>query len=319
MILDEAEIQKLQNYILAKTGIRYFGRIKSTPKNLMVSCPYHKEGQERKPSCGIKLQNDEKGTLGTVHCFTCGVTTNVAEMVKDLLGTLYNEDEVEAKFGLKTMMYNASLVETAKPLFSIPKKVNVSENILRAFRKYHPYLKQRGIGEETAQIYDIGYDEYNQHITFPIRDIRRNCIGIGRRSILKKQYLYPPEMIKPLYGAYELVYPLNYLYVVEGPFNLWSLKEWGKRGVALLGTGTNYQYERLVEIECTGYVLALDPDDAGRHGINKLGKYLEENKKTKIYVLDLPNGRDVNDLSHEEFRYTEVISFREWQQKYKYF
>ena len=319
MQIDEDLIRQVQSYIFGKTGIRYFGRVKMTPKNLMVSCPYHKGGQEHKPSCGIKLQNDEKGSVGLVHCFSCGITTDMSSMMKDLLGPIYNEDEVEAKFGFKTLALNASLVVPDKPLFSIPNIVNVSEGVLRGFRKYHPYLAQRGISENTARIYDIGFDDYNGHITFPIRDINKNCIGIGRRSIYQKQYLYPPEMIKPLYGLYELSYPINYLYIVEGPFNLWSLYEWGKRAVALLGTGTKYQYQQLLKVDCQGYVLCLDPDNAGRNGTYKLANFLIDNDKKKIFVGDLPDGRDVNDLSYEEFRHIEVLAFREWQQKYKIF
>ena len=160
MQIDEDLIRQVQSYIFGKTGIRYFGRVKMTPKNLMVSCPYHKGGQEHKPSCGIKLQNDEKGSVGLVHCFSCGITTDMSSMMKDLLGPIYNEDEVEAKFGFKTLALNASLVVPDKPLFSIPNIVNVSEGVLRGFRKYHPYLAQRGISENTARIYDIGFDDY---------------------------------------------------------------------------------------------------------------------------------------------------------------
>jgi len=69
--IDENLIRDMQSYLLLKTGIRYFGRIKPTPNDIMVSCPFHKGGQERKPSCGIKRYADEKGSAGTVHCFSC--------------------------------------------------------------------------------------------------------------------------------------------------------------------------------------------------------------------------------------------------------
>lgn len=50
---------------LAINDIFLFNKIKELPEDIMVSCPFHKEGQEKKPSCGIRKED------GWVHCFTC--------------------------------------------------------------------------------------------------------------------------------------------------------------------------------------------------------------------------------------------------------
>lgn len=50
---------------LAINGIYLFNQIKELPEDLMVSCPFHKDGQERKASCGIRKED------GWVHCFSC--------------------------------------------------------------------------------------------------------------------------------------------------------------------------------------------------------------------------------------------------------
>ena len=71
MNIDEDLIRDIRTYVIAKTGINYFSRIKATPKDIMVSCPFHKGGLEKRPSCGIKRYADEKGSAGTVHCFSC--------------------------------------------------------------------------------------------------------------------------------------------------------------------------------------------------------------------------------------------------------
>ena len=39
---------------LTLQGIYLFNQIKDLPEDLMVSCPFHKDGQERKPSCRNK-------------------------------------------------------------------------------------------------------------------------------------------------------------------------------------------------------------------------------------------------------------------------
>lgn len=236
-------------------------------------------------------------------------------MLKEILGSLYNEDEIEANFQLKTELAISSFTpKKEKPLFEIPKPTNkLNDKLLKTYEDYHPYLEQRGITQEVAKIYNIGFDKFNKQITFPIRDINKQCIGIGRRSILHKYYNYPPGMKKPLYGIYELPRFVRYLWIVEGPFNLWSLKVWGKDGVALLGTGTEQQYKQLLGIDCIGYVLALDPDDAGRNGTLKLSNFLLQNKKYNINVALVPVGKDINDLTQEEFKSMQVASIKEWK------
>ena len=319
MEINEDLIREMQRYLLLKTGINYFSRIKVTPKDIMVSCPFHKGGQERKPSFGIKRFTDENDVAGACHCFSCGKVTDIGSMLEELLGSLYDSVEVETKFNITGLRVQNILQEQNKPLFELPKKQSyVNTEVLSRFRTFHPYLVHRNIKMEVAELYDIGFDSVNGHITFPLRIEDGRCIGIGRRSISEKMYYYPQGLVKPVYGLYELRFPIRYLYVVEGPFNLWSLAGWGKKAVALLGTGTSAQYKRVGEIECDGYVLALDPDEAGRNGINKLGNYLESINK-RVYVADIPEGKDVNDLSFEEFRQVAVLPFWEWQTIYKKF
>ena len=47
-------------------------------------------------------------------------------------------------------------------------------------------------------------------------------------------------------------------------------------------------------------MLALDPDDAGRSGIDRMKNSLLKSGKM-VSVLNIPDGKDVNDLSEEEF------------------
>lgn len=84
-----------------------------------------------------------------------------------------------------------------------------------------------------------------------------------------------------------------------------------------MGTGTEYQYNQLLDVKCDKYVLALDPDDAGRHGIKKLATFLNKYGKSDINVALLPDGRDINDLSEEEFHFLEVVPYYEWCRIYK--
>lgn len=315
--IDEELLKEIRQYIQLKTGKTYFRSIRSTGDNLIVTCPFHKEGQERRPSCNIRVTSDERSFVGAVHCFTCGETMNIYDMLRRILGPLFDLDEIEKKFDLKSKIVQTEFIKPKKQnLFEIPAKLDDKESTLRNYRYFHPYLESRGINIDTADHYDIGYDKTHDQITFPIRDINKNCVGIGRRSIRFKKYEYPYGMIKPLYGVYELPRYINYLFIVEGPFNLWSLYQWGKNGVALLGTGTEKQYQELLKLQCNGYALCLDPDDAGRNGIHKLGTFLQNHYKKNILVLLMPEGKDVNDLTQEQFNEVPAITFNEWKKIY---
>lgn len=218
MVINEQLLADIRQYVLYKTGKNYLGRIKKTGGDIMISCPYHKDGQENRPSCGVKINNDEYGYAGQVHCFTCGKTTNISNMIKDMLGPMYDADEVRDKFQLDIQLAKEKIIQPEKKssLFKIPEpKSIVDDEILQSYRQYHPYLAKRNITEDTAKVYDIGFDSYNQHITFPIRNINKECLGVGRRSIVGKKYIYPTGFKKPLYGVYELPNLIRHLYCVE--------------------------------------------------------------------------------------------------------
>ena len=65
------------------------------------------------------------------------------------------------------------------------------------------------------------------------------------------------------------------------------------------GTGSTTQLEELKKLKYRKIILALDPDDAGIKGCQKIYNAL---KDSKIVVrVKIPIGKDINDLSEEEF------------------
>lgn len=199
-MINEKYIIDLRTYIQQKTGILYFKNVRQTTDNLIVTCPYHKEGQENKPSASIRTNSNNNVSEGLLHCFTCGKSAMLPQVVEDLLGNLYDANEVNTLFNLQDLTIQAVFKDDNSSVkFTIPKELNYESNLLKRYNYYHEYLVKRRIDESTAVKYSIGFDEINNQITFPIRDINRYCIGIGRRSIDKKFYSYPEGMIKPLY------------------------------------------------------------------------------------------------------------------------
>ena len=63
-------------------------------------------------------------------------------------------------------------------------------------------------------------------------------------------------------------------------------------------------------------MLALDGDSAGRSGTLKLGNFLNRHNKI-VYVADVPIGQDINDMTTQQFKNMNILTFNEWKYIYK--
>lgn len=318
-------LQELKSQ-LALAGINRFEKFIETSQHIQFNCPIHKNGQERKPSCGMTTTDivspDGRTTpAGTVHCFQCGYIASLSEMISNCFGY----DDL-GKFGEQWLAKNfltVSVEERADIPLDLSRtsisstKTNsyITEEELLRYRYTHPYMYKRKLTDEVIDIFDVGYDdcfklktksgvEYdNLHcITFPVRDENGNCVFIARRSVDMKLFHYPESTTKPVYGMWELkqYYPnVKEVYITESMINCLTLWSWHFPAVALNGTGTPYQYKLLEKIPCRKFITALDPDEAGYKGTNKLKQYFS--RKRLITSVYPPEGKDINDLTYEEF------------------
>lgn len=315
-MFDVNYLENLRTYLYDKTGKEYFRNIRDGREDILCTCPIHKEGQERHPSCGFSKIDKDTISAGWFHCFNCGFTGDTHILLKKLLGDKYDKEEVNRVLGLTDIEMDYALNSTPL-LFNIPQMTQevkyVSRKELEYYRVYPNYIGTRGITMDTANKYDIGYDRDTDEVTFPIRDYTGGALAVGRRSVKDKRYSYPLGFIKPLYGVYELPPILSGIevWVVEGPFNLWTLSQYKKYGVALLGTGTRNQIDQLVSLGCRSYVLALDGDKAGRKGNIKIAETLERFGK-QVSVACIPDGEDVNSMTLQLWQQMEIRTYSDW-------
>lgn len=343
--VEELEVLKnIREQVLQQQGREILRKIKKTGNNIMVCCPVHHDGQERKPSCGILTVNKKDHLAGEFHCFSCGAVGTFEEFVSICFG---HDDKGE--FGRNWLLENyvtgddfervdAFEVETvtdAKPEKlnvikqqllkmnhqEIKKQDYVSEEELASYRFYHPYMWKRKLTPEIVERYDVGfqkdylvyedektgYKKYDDVLTFPCRDEDGNCLFVSRRSVNNKSFYLPLNIDKPVYGVYELPKGVQDVVICESVFNALTCAVYGIPALALFGTGAENQYKQLLELPVRHYVIGLDPDDAGTKGSYKLKKYLGNRKQlTKLIV---PKGKDINDLSYEEFMSLPEIAF----------
>ena len=284
---------------LNKQGIDLIRDIKESGDNIQFTCPFHKEGKERKASSGVLVRDKNGQKAGVFHCFTCGTSMSLPNLISFCFGR--ND---EGKFGEKWLLQNFLYHENENGRnfsldFSRGEKVEPKRVIedLTKYRYYHPYMYKRKLTDSIIEKFDIGYDKETDSITFPVWDEKGNLCFVGRRSIKGKFYHYPSGVLKPVY-ALNFARNEKEVYLVESVFNCLTLWTYGLKAVALLGTGTTYQEELLKNSSIRKFILAFDGDSAGWNATQKFKKILR--KKIVSYLI-LPKGRDVNDLSKEEF------------------
>ena len=317
-ILNELRVQ------LSANGIQLFSKVFDSGDDVMCQCPYHKNGQERKPSAGIRKSD------GKFHCLSCGVTTDIDEMVANCFG--YSDPA----WGYKWIVRNFATVkvEERKEIeldISRNRSSGVRDTVLLrdfasdeeldSYRYTHPYLYERGLTDEIIEYFDIGYDKHTDSITFPVREWLLGAYWsktkfVARRSVKTKRFDLPKDMEKPLYGLFEYYKAMEIdipkathskyshyepVYVCEGLFD--CLRLWCNGKYAVAGFGclfSEYQLKLLEELPTRKLILALDNDKAGRDGANRIRQAIKNKIITEVI---LPDGKkDVGECSDEEIQ-----------------
>ena len=252
------------------------------------------------------------------HCFGCGWKGTLPEMISNVFG----KDDF-GLFGGHWLIKNFVSIEVEnRPeldlnfsrIKNIEQKKLVSEATLSKYRLYHSYMYQRKLTDEIIELFDIGYNEETQCITFPVRDINGNCLFVAERSVNTKFFHYPSGVEKPVYGLYELNairnvngHPVHILpnfpteiIICESMIDALTCWVYGKPAVALNGLGNLLQMKQLRELPVRKFILATDMDEAGLRAREFIKSELR-NKIVTEYRWDLQIAKDINDMSKEYF------------------
>lgn len=269
-------------------------------KNCNITCPIHKDGFETNPSCQILVDTDDKDLeAGYAHCFTCGYTGPLTLTINSLF------DQMDPRFGEDWLIerFGNILVESKEylPPFEITKesKKYLDEECLKEFDFYHPYMWKRKLSKEVVDQFRIGYDKYRDAITFPVYDEKKRLVMVTARSVNTKRFYIPEGVDKPVYLLYDLIERgVTTTLVCESQLNTLYARSLGYDAVGLFGTGSFKQFQILNKSGIRNYILAFDGDEAGKKGAQRFKKYI--NKECFITELQLPRGKDLNDLNPEE-------------------
>lgn len=296
LILEEPidVMRALQSELSAK-GIRLLGRMSESGSDIMFCCPYHGNGAERNPSCGIAVRGPSAGVF---HCFACGAAGTLPQLVSHCFG-FEDGGAYGASWLLKRFVTHQG--EDGRRLPPLGDLGGGDGCIIdmeggREFQPYHPYMDKRGLSPAVREKFHVGYDPDTDCLTFPVWDARGNYVCTTRRSCSGKAFYIPKGIEKPVYG-------LNFVtgdsaFVCESAINCLTLWGWGYEAVALFGLGTPRQWDELARSGIRKFALCFDGDKAGRRGRDKF----IENVRHKVLVwVEFPPGRDANDLTKGEF------------------
>lgn len=299
---------------------------------MQIYCPFHSDGNEKKPSCGILLSDEYRNghhyPAGFCHCFACSYAKPLESMISDLLknhsiqksGLDWLKENIPGFDGDASnfdYLLDSGTVASLVSKFAVEYIKNygsdavqyVSESELATYRYTVPYMYDRKLTDDIIDKFDVGYDANwvapgrkrpTPCITFPVRDKSGRTLFLCRRSITGKLFNYPVGVTKPVYGLYELPDNCKSVVVCESCFNALTCWRYGKPAVALLGTGNTYQIQQLKELGVNEFILAFDPDDAGKRATAKLKRALKSVAIVWSYI-NIPIGKDINDITKEEF------------------
>ncbi len=308
---DTRTILDMLKFDLAQHGVDRFHLFRNNGDNIQTNCPFHKDGRERKPSFGVN------GEIDKCHCFACGWSGTIEEMISELYG--YQD---EGNFGKRWLIkrFNSVEIETRPSImegFNARKlsvcnnrnnnrdiEIQISEAELDKYRYIHPYMYERGLTDEIIERFDIGYDRQRDCITFPIKDINGKCVFVATRSTKGKFFGLPKGYDKPVYQANQFSGGCyGEAYITESFLNCLTCWKYDKPSMAMIGTGTKNQYDILNKLPVRVYILCFDPDEAGRKATERFKRYVHGKI---IKELVYPDSRDINELQ-EEFLNCKII------------
>jgi len=299
-------LSKIMESIDIVSFIQQHVELKRRGKNYVGLCPFHSENN---PSFTV---NPEAQLF---YCFGCGRGGNIFNFVMEYYGCSFSEavNMLKEQTGIGE--------EKADELSQFLEKIQcLFEKTLIRTGQALDYLRQRGITEEDARRYRIGFapkdlfeilerrglldlakragitKSIEGRITFAFFDSQSNPVGFAARSIDDSKPKYINVSNSPLFRKEHFLFGLNFLrekkdvYVVEGYFDTITCL---KSDIPAVATGGTYlsipqinQLKRFNRI-----IVAFDGDKAGvRAALRALKTSIRAN--VPLLAVFLPKNED---------------------------
>jgi DNA primase len=295
--------------------------------NVATRCPFHKGGEERRPSFGVNTET------GVFHCFACHVKGNLWQLLEMLqvpretakaeLKQIQPILEEQAKQHKLQEQHSFEHQDPFKADYPLP------EALLGVYELCPFELVNEGFSPDLLRDLEIGYDRENHRIMYPLRDMYGNLAGFSGKATALTRSQYPKykvyegrrrgangRTIKSDFGDwFDEQFP-NYrcenhdflwnfdrvlpriramseadatVHIVEGfKACMWMIQSGFQDTVALMGSYISpRQQQMLHRLGCT-VILCLDNDPPGRDATLNIGDLLWRPMYGKVKVMPYP-------------------------------
>lgn len=285
---------------------QHLKRVRIKNDFISAACPFHKEGREARPSFWVNRQ------IGNWGCFTCGEHGGGLKWLLKKLGV--SSVRIEAQLDEAEKEVKRTLeVEKARARRKSRKAFageHVLPDALLGVFDFMPLdLVEAGFDKKVLQEHEIGYDRRNNRVTFPIRDLFGNLIGVSGRATMigeePKYLVYSGRRViegREVLGEFGEWYPeytnegirdhlwrmdkcyerlmkneggQEQLIIVEGyKAALWLVQQGWINTVALMGARMSPSQERIVRSLGVETFVFLDNNRPGREGSTRVCQML---------------------------------------------
>jgi DNA primase len=265
-----------------------------------AACPFHKEGQESHPSFWISRETGKWG------CFSCPALGSCLKWLLKELGLKSLKIEAILEDAERDAVKNEGVFKAKARLRarkSFKGEHTLPDALLGVFDWMPNELVEQGFDPKILKEHDVGYDKRNDRITFPIRDLFGNLLGISGRATRpgeQPKYLvyngrhesggktvngelgewypdYSNEGVRDhlwrMDKCYQRINRSNteQLIVVEGyKACLWMVQQGWTNTVALMGARLSPAQERIIRSLGPETFVLLDNNYAGKSGSEKI-------------------------------------------------
>lgn len=280
----------------------------SGPDQVVALCPFH---EDNSPSFRMNTVN------GLYICYACGEKGNLRQF---LMRFGMTSAQIERKHGLTVKEAQRAKKQAPDPLKpNVVSNDPLPEEFLGLFSKDYPTaLLNAGFEEETLEFFQVGFDKHHMRITYPIRDLEGNLVGIsgraieddyGRYKVYDKEYTVwgLPERHTPkssyLWNGHNFMPFISFntrpkrIVLVEGyKACMWVWQSGIKEVSALQGAKMSKDQKWILQrLGCPVYMM-LDNNEAGYEATDRIGYDLTKSLPVRIvqYEAEQPDGLEMN-------------------------
>lgn len=314
----------------------------ATSSYVLIRCPFHGGGHEKTPSMGVSREKP------LYHCYACHASGHISQLMRHFGASREAIDIYLAQAHLnvryekgKAGKVGAKILLGEDPFRG---KFILDDEIIDRYRLAPKILLEAGYGKQTLRHFEVGFDRENLRITYPLRNLYGDLVGISGRTIvgIEPRYkIYTKELIarkdfnvptsysmdavkEAILWHAHIIRPILFhedgnIIVTEGfKAAMWTWQAGYQNVTALIGSSlTEHHSEILATYSAKEVFLFLDNNEAGIKGTYYAAKRLEEKGMIPRIVHYPDHRQQPDDLEPAEIdqAFNNAYSFKEWRKE----